>query len=83
VKTMTIETQQPWRTAGVIFLELCAWLLLFGGPGARAGTAAALRVSPASHDFGAVKRLGGEVETTFALHNQGDSPLKIRRIWTS
>jgi hypothetical protein len=83
MKTTMIGTRRLWRTGGVIFLGLCAWLLLFGGPGARAGTAAALRVSPESHDFGAVKRLGGEVETTFALHNQGDGPLKIRRIWTS
>ena len=43
----------------------------------------ALKVSPDSHDFGPVKRLGGQVHTTFTVHNQGAAPLHIRRIWTS
>ena len=67
----------------VILIGLVAWPLLWGGAGARAGTEAGLRVSPASYDFGRVKRLGGGVQTTFTLHYQGETPLTLRRIWTS
>jgi hypothetical protein len=52
----------------VILIGLVAWPLLWGGAGARAGTEPGLRVSPASYDFGRVKRLGGVVQTTFTLH---------------
>jgi hypothetical protein len=67
----------------LIFVGLFTWLMFVGGTSARAATDSALRVSPESHDFGAVKRLGGDVHTTFAVHNQGETPTKIRRIWTS
>jgi hypothetical protein len=67
----------------VILIGLVAWLLLWGGAGASVGTEAGLRVSPASYDFGRVKRLGGVVQTTFTLHYQGETPLTLRRIWTS
>jgi hypothetical protein len=73
-----------WAGLGsVILIGLVAWLLLWGRAGARAGTEAGLQVSPASYDFGRVKRLGGVVQTTFALHYQGETPLTVRRIWTS
>lgn len=54
-----------------------------GGIGASGATDSALQVSPKFHDFGAVKRLGGEVQTTCMVYNQGHAPIKIRRIWTS
>jgi hypothetical protein len=67
----------------LILMGLFTWLILMGGTTARAGTESSLLVSPAFHDFGAVKRLGGEVHTSFMVHVQGDTPIKIRRIWTS
>ena len=67
----------------VILIGFVAWLLLWGGAGASAGTEAGLQVNPASYDFGRVKRLGGVVQTTFTLHAQGETPLVLRRIWTS
>jgi hypothetical protein len=67
----------------VILIGLVAWPLLWGRAGARAGTEAGLQVSPASYDFGRVKRLGGVVQTTFTLHYQGATSLTLRRIWTS
>jgi hypothetical protein len=67
----------------VLLLGLVAGPLLWGGAGARAGTEAGLTWSPASYDFGRVKRLGGVVQTTFTLHYQGEMPLTLRRIWTS
>jgi hypothetical protein len=67
----------------VLLLGLVAGPLLWGGAGARAGTEAGLTWSPASYDFGRVKRLGGVVQTTFTLRYQGEMPLTLRRIWTS
>jgi hypothetical protein len=67
----------------LILVGLLTWLILMGGTAARAGTESSLLVSPGSHDFGAVKRLGGQVHTSFMVHVQGDVPIKIRRIWTS
>jgi hypothetical protein len=67
----------------LILLGLFSWLILMGGTATRAGTESLLMVSPGSHDFGAVKRLGGQVHTSFMVHVQGDAPIKIRRIWTS
>jgi hypothetical protein len=67
----------------VILIGLVAWPLLWGRAGASVGTEEGLRVSPASYDFGRVKRLGGVVQTTFTLHYQGATPLMLRRIWTS
>ena len=67
----------------LILISLLTWILLMGGMCARAATDSALRVSSETYDFGAVKRLGGEVHTSFMVHVQGDTPIKIRRIWTS
>jgi hypothetical protein len=67
----------------VLLIGLAAWPLLWREDQARAGTEVGLQVSPASYDFGRVKRLGGVVQTTFTLHYQGETPLTIRRIWTS
>jgi hypothetical protein len=82
---MTV-TGEKLRTEGygfLIFIGLFTWLILMGGTAARAGTEASLLVSPGSHDFGTVKRLGGHVHTSFIVHVEGDNPIKIRRIWTS
>jgi hypothetical protein len=79
-------TNAKLRAAGygcLILMGIFTWLILMGGMAARAGTESSLLVSPASHDFGAVKRLGGQVHTSFMVHVQGDAPIKIRRIWTS
>jgi hypothetical protein len=80
-----VTHQWPWGVGyrRLILLGFLAWLILIGGITARAATNSALRVSPLSHDFGAVRRLGGEVHTRFMVHVQGDAPIKIRRIWTS
>jgi hypothetical protein len=51
--------------------------------GASGAADSALQVSPLLHDFGAVGRLGGQVHTSFIVHNQGETPITIRRIWTS
>ena len=67
----------------LMLMGLFTWLILMGGTAARAGTESSLLVSPDSHDFGVVKRLGGQVHTRFMVHVQGDTPIKIRRIWTS
>jgi hypothetical protein len=67
----------------MLLLGLVAWPLIWGGAQVRAGTEGGLQVSPASYDFGRVKRLGGLVQTTFTLHAQGETPLVLRRIWTS
>jgi hypothetical protein len=79
-------TSEKLRAEGygcLILLGLFTWLILMEGTVARAGTESLLLVSPGSHDFGAVKRLGGQVHTSFMVHVQGDTPIKIRRIWTS
>ena len=67
----------------MLLLGLVAWPLLWGGAQARAATEAGLQVNPGSYDFGRVKRLGGLVQTTFTLQAQGETPLVLRRIWTS
>jgi hypothetical protein len=67
----------------MLLLGLVAWPLLWGGAQAGAGTEASLQVNPVSYDFGRVKLLGGLVQTTFTLHAQGETPLVLRRIWTS
>ena len=67
----------------MLLLGLVAWPLLWAPALARAEAEAGLQVSPASHDFGRVKRLGGLVQTTFTLHARGETPLVLRRVWTS
>ena len=67
----------------MLLFGVVVWPLIWGGAPARAGTEAGLQVSPTSYDFGRVKRLGGLVQTTFTLHAQGETPLVLRRIWTS
>jgi hypothetical protein len=67
----------------MLLLGLSACPLIWGGAQARAATEAGLQVNPASYDFGRVKRLGGLVQTTFTLHARGETPLVLRRIWTS
>jgi hypothetical protein len=69
--------------SALLLVGFLIWPVLFGGVGANAGSGASLQVRPESYDFGEVKRLGGQVQTTFVIHYQGDAPLKIRRIWTS
>jgi hypothetical protein len=71
------------RRRSMIMLGLLLWPLSLGMLVAGAATDSALRVAPHAHDFGPVKRLGGEVHITFIVHNQGDTPIKLRRIWTS
>jgi hypothetical protein len=82
---MKVTRNRPWAEVWerMLLIGLLAWLIVIGGTAIRAATDSALQVSPHSHDFGAVKRLGGEVQTTFMIHNQGNTPIKIRRIWTS
>jgi hypothetical protein len=76
--------RRRWAGLGsVILIGLVMWPLLWRGAWARAGTETDLTWSPTSHDFGRVKRLGGAVQTTFTLHYQGETPLTLRRIWTS
>jgi hypothetical protein len=76
--------RRKWAGIGsVLLLGLVAWPLLWARAPACAGTEAGLQVSPASYDFGRVKRLGGLVQTTFTLHARGEIPLVLRRIWTS
>ena len=82
---MKMTHERPWaRGYGrLLFIGCFLWPILMGGTGASGATSSALQVSPRFHDFGTVKRLGGEVQTTFMVHNQGNAPIKIRRIWTS
>jgi hypothetical protein len=82
---MRLTTQALWlkRMGPIILVGLFTWSFVLGGTGVRAATDSALRVSPEAYRFGAVRRLGGQVTTTFLVRNQGDVPLKIRRIWTS
>jgi hypothetical protein len=87
---MPCTTIVPWlhrhRGRGLgamLLLGLVAWPLLWAPVLARAEAEAGLQVSPASHDFGRVKRLGGLVQTTFTLHARGETPLVLRRVWTS
>jgi hypothetical protein len=67
----------------MLLFSFVVWPLIWRGAPAHAGTEAGLQVSPTSYDFGRVKRLGGLVQTTFTLHAQGETPLVLRRIWTS
>jgi hypothetical protein len=71
------------RISPMMLLGLLLWPLSHGVQEVRAATDATLQVTPHAHDFGVVKRLGGEVHTTFTVRNQGEAPIKIRRIWTS
>jgi hypothetical protein len=82
---MQVIRERPWAKwcRRLICIGLFTWPLLLGGVGAGGATDSALQVSPAVHGFGAVKRLGGQVHTSFIVHNQGETPIKIRRIWTS
>jgi hypothetical protein len=82
---MKVTHERSWaRGSGrLLFIGCFIWPILMGGTGANGATSSALQVSPHSHDFGAVHRLGGHVHTSFVVHNQGDTPIKIRRIWTS
>jgi hypothetical protein len=67
----------------MLLLGLVAWPLLWAPTLARTEDAAGLQVSPPAYDFGRVKRLGGLVQTAFTLHARGETPLVLRRIWTS
>jgi hypothetical protein len=82
---MQVTRERSWAKGRgcLIFIGLFTWSILLGGIGDSGTTDSALQVSPVFHDFGPVKRLGGEVHTTFVVHNQGDTPIIIRRIWTS
>jgi hypothetical protein len=87
---MLRTTIVPWvhrrwvRDLGaMLLLGFVTWPLIWGGAPARAGTESDLQVSPVSYDFGRVKRLGGLVQTTFTLRARGETPLVLRRIWTS
>lgn len=82
---MNLARQVLWRTGlgFMLLVGLIGWPLLLGEAGTKSATPSTLRVTPEFHDFGVVKRLGGLVQTTFVVHNQGNTPLKIRRIWTS
>jgi hypothetical protein len=77
-------SRQGWVGLGsLILVSLVVGLLLWGASEVRAETEGSLTWSPASHDFGRVKRLGGMVSTTFTLRYQGETALVLRRIWTS
>ena len=80
---VTREKLRAEKYGCLMLLGLCTWLILMGGTAARAETESLLLVSPGSHDFGAVNRLGGHVHTSFMVRVQGDSPIKLRRIWSS
>ncbi|HXH13330.1 MAG TPA: hypothetical protein VNP04_26580 [Alphaproteobacteria bacterium] len=71
------------RIRRVMVVGLLLWPLYHGVQEVGAATDATLQVTPQAHDFGEVKRLGGEVQTTFTVRNGGEAPIKIRRIWTS
>jgi hypothetical protein len=74
---------RPLRYGRLILTILLSWLMLIAGMAGRGAAASTLKVSPQSYDFGEVKRLGGQVHTTFMVYNQGNAPIHIRRIWTS
>ena len=74
---------RPLGYGRVILTVLLSWLVLIAGMAGSGAAASTLKVSPQSHGFGAVKRLGGQVHTTFMVHNQGNAPIRLRRLWTS
>ena len=82
---MTVALNRLMAEEGrhLILISLLTGIILIGGMSARAATDSTLRVSPESYDFGVVKRLGGQVHTRFMVHVQRETPIKIRRIWTS
>ena len=82
---MQVTRERSWAEGcgRLIFIGLLTWPILLGGMRASGATDSVLQVSPVFHDFGVVKRLGGEVYTSFIVHNQGETLIKIRRIWTS
>ena len=82
---MLVRRENSWAKGFgcLIFIGLFTSSLLLAGMEARGAMDSALQVSPVVHDFGAVKRLGGRVYTSFIVHNQGETPINIRRIWTS
>lgn len=82
---MKIMRTRPWVEwcGRLMLIGILTWFVLAGGTAARAAKDTALLVTPQSYDFGVVKWLGGQVQTSFDIHYRGDTPLKIRRIWTS
>ena len=82
---MQVTRERAWAKscAPLIYIGLLMWPILLGGMKASGATDSALQVSPGFHDFGAVKRLGGQVYTSFIVYNQGETPIILRRIWTS
>jgi hypothetical protein len=67
----------------MLLLGLLACPLLWVPAPTHAQAEASLQVIPTSYDFGRVQRLGGLVHTTFTLRAGGETPLVLRRIWTS
>jgi hypothetical protein len=80
VRPERVATEDSKR---LILISFLTWILLVGGVYAAAATDSTLRVSPETHDFGAVKRLGDQVHTSFTVRVEGSTPITIRRIWTS
>jgi len=75
--------RRSWRLVGLGLVALIAtgWLAL----GTRVAPVAAqglprLIITPASVDFGTIRKSGGKVEATFTLRNDGRAPLRIQRI---
>ena len=54
-----------------------------GGDSQQVSGQAVLMFDRPSHDFGEIPQFGGNVETTFAIHNMGTAPLEIGTITTS
>ena len=79
----TREEYRPQGHGRLTITVLLSGLLLITSMAGSGAEDAALKVSPDSYDFGPVKRLGGQVHTTFMVYNQGNVPIHIRRIWTS
>ncbi|MEK6717517.1 MAG: DUF1573 domain-containing protein [candidate division NC10 bacterium] len=72
-----------WRLVGLglVGLGVAGWLAW----GLRVAPVAAqglprLIITPASVDFGTIRKSGGKVEATFTLRNDGRAPLRIQRI---
>lgn len=51
--------------------------------GRNTDAASALQVVPASYDFGVINKIGGVVQTTFAIENNSDDEISITEITTS
>ena len=82
LKRVDLRVLSPRKLRRLMLIGLCTWPLLLGVAGAGT-TPSGLQVSPEAYDFGPVKRMGGKVQTTFTLRNQGETALTIHRLWTS